>query len=265
MSQSLYQQAQTCLLCCSVSDKTRCVQRLVQDWHAGALSREAVAVKTIDEPGRPATPVLVQPRDLPRRKISSAEGHAALIHSICHIEFNAINLALDAVYRFHEMPDDYYSDWLQVAEEEAYHFQLLSKHLHGLGYAYGDFPAHNGLWEMTLKTAHDPLVRMALVPRVLEARGLDVTPGILNKLDSIGDSGAIEVLKIIQRDEVGHVETGSRWFHYLCEQRGLEAEHTFQVLLEQYMNGPIKGPVDREARLRAGFSKAELDYLEGAV
>jgi uncharacterized ferritin-like protein (DUF455 family) len=239
------------------------VQKLVQDWRVGALTREEIIVTLIEQPGRPDLPEMVQPRNLHRRKISSPEGHAALIHSICHIEFNAINLALDAVYRFHAMPDRYYSDWLQVAEEEALHFKLLSNHLQDMGYFYGDFPAHNGLWEMTMKTAHDPLIRMALVPRVLEARGLDVTPGIINKLESVGDSRAIEILNIIQRDEIGHVEIGTRWFHYLCELRGLDAESTFRTLLEQYMKGPIKGPLDRDARRRAGFSEAELDYLEG--
>lgn len=263
MNQNLYQRAEFCLMCSSISEKSDCVQQLVRDWQNGEVSREPVAVKKIEQPGRPALPLMVRPRDLPRRKITSREGHAALIHSICHIEFNAINLALDAVYRFQSMPDRYYSDWLQVAEEEAYHFKLLSTHLQELGYAYGDFPAHNGLWEMTLETDHDPLVRMALVPRVLEARGLDVTPGIMKKLESIGDSAAIEILKIIQHDEVGHVETGSRWFHFLCAQRELDAEQTFQTLLEEYMKGSVKGPLDREARLRAGFSEAELDYLEG--
>lgn len=263
MNQNLYQRAESCLLCCSLEGKADCVQELVQDWRAGVLTRAGIAVTSIEQPGRPDLPEMVQPRDLPRRKVTNPEGHAALIHSICHIEFNAINLALDAVYRFHTMPDRYYSDWLQVAEEEALHFELLSTHLQSMGYVYGDFPAHNGLWEMTMKTAHDPMIRMALVPRVLEARGLDVTPGIIKKLESVNDVRGIEVLNIIQRDEIGHVEIGSYWFHYLCEQRGLDPELTFKTLFEQYMKGAIKGPLDRDARLRAGFSEAELNYLEG--
>lgn len=263
MKHNLYLRAKSCLLTCALNDKTICVEQLVSDWRGSRLQREKQMVESIAQPGRPDRPKMVQPRDLPRRKITTPEGHAALIHSICHIEFNAINLALDAVYRFQDMPDQYYSDWLKVAEEEALHFKLLSDHLQNLGYGYGDFPAHNGLWEMTMKTADDPMVRMALVPRVLEARGLDVTPGIINKLDSVSDSSGIEILNIIQRDEIGHVEIGSRWFHYLCTLRGLDAESTFKSLFEQYMNGAVKGPLERDARRRAGFSEAELDYLEG--
>jgi uncharacterized ferritin-like protein (DUF455 family) len=199
--------------------------------------------------------------------LHTPEGHAALIHSIAHIEFNAINLALDAVYRFRDMPDAYYDDWLRVADEEAYHFQLMRDHLRSLGYDYGDFDAHNGLWEMAVKTAHDPLVRMALVPRVLEARGLDVTPGIMKKLADRGDEAAVAILEIIFRDEVGHVEIGSRWFRYLCEQRNVEPEATFRGLFEEYMGAPVKGRaksgLHRDARLAAGFSENELDYLEG--
>ena len=234
------------------------------DWHAGELEKAAAPLEPIGQPGRPVRPHLVAPRELPRRKLTSPQGHAALIHAICHIEFNAINLALDAVYRFRDLPVDFYSDWLRVAKEEAYHFGLLRDHLRSLDYDYGDFDAHNGLWEMAVDTAHDAMIRMALVPRVLEARGLDVTPGIMQKLADIGDEGAVEILTIIQRDEVGHVEIGSRWFRYLCQQRKLEPEATFRDLLSQYMKGKIKGPLDRPARRQAGFSEAELDYLEGA-
>ena len=263
-SGNLFSRTHLCLQHADPDQKRSCVTELVEAWHGNALSTEAAPLEPIGQPGRPTKPNLVSPRDLPRRKLTTPEGHAALIHAICHIEFNAINLALDAVYRFRDLPPDFYADWLRVAKEEAYHFGLLRDHLRSLGYDYGDFDAHNGLWEMAVDTAHDPLIRMALVPRVLEARGLDVTPGIMHKLAEIGDEQAVEILKIIQRDEVGHVEIGTRWFRYLCEQRKLEPEQTFQDLLSQYMKGNIKGPLDREARRQAGFTEAELDYLEGA-
>jgi uncharacterized ferritin-like protein (DUF455 family) len=195
--------------------------------------------------------------------MAGKQGRAALIHSLCHIEFNAINLGWDAVYRFQQMPHDFYTDWIKVAAEEAYHFSLLRDHLRDLGYDYGDFDAHNGLWEMALKTDFDPLVRMALVPRVLEARGLDVTPGIMAKLAAAGDQAAVDILKIIHRDEIGHVEIGSRWFQYLCHERGLEPANTFTTLISQYMAGKLKGPFDKVVRRKAGFSEAELNYLDG--
>ncbi|MEJ2140765.1 MAG: ferritin-like domain-containing protein [Gammaproteobacteria bacterium] len=243
--------------------KVELTGRTVNSWHAQGFTTEQIQVRDIEQPGRPEKPVLVSPRELPRRSLHSQEGHAALIHSLCHIEFNAVNLAWDAVYRFQDMPAGFYNDWMKVAGEEAYHFGLLRDHLRSLGYEYGDFPGHNGLWEAAVKTAHDPMIRMALVPRVLEARGLDVTPGIVEKLKQAGDQHAVAILDIIHRDEVGHVETGSRWFSYLCEQRGLPVEETFRRLLEEYMQGQIKGPLNRSSRLKAGFSEAELDYLEG--
>jgi uncharacterized ferritin-like protein (DUF455 family) len=263
-SQNLFLRTHDCLHRADPEQKCRCVNVLASDWRAGLLSAGPAAVAPFGDPGRPARPVLVAPRKLPRRKLTTLAGHAALIHALCHIEFNAINLALDAVYRFRDLPDAYYGDWLQVAEEEAYHFGLLRDHLQTRGYDYGDFPAHNGLWEMAEQTADDPLIRMALVPRVLEARGLDVTPDIKQKLAGAGDDAGSAILDIIQRDEVGHVQIGSRWFRYLCELRGQDPDSTFRKLLSTHMKGTIRGPLDRQARLRAGFSEVELDYLEGA-
>jgi len=262
-SNNLYAHAHACLMEADPVNKVALTNNCVALWLGGDLLRDSYPIEVIMSPGHPQKPELVPPRDLPRRSIQTSQGHAALVHSICHIEFNAINLAWDAVYRFHDMPDEYYRDWMKVAKEEAYHFSLLSQHLKTLGYEYGDFPAHNGLWEAALNTAHDPLIRMALVPRVLEARGLDVTPGIIEKLKNINDQQAVEILDIIHRDEVGHVEIGSRWFLYLCEQRNLPMEATFRKLLDEYMYGSIRGPLNRESRLKAGFSEAELDYLEG--
>ena len=246
-----------------ISKKLKDTAKLSEYWSSGKLSRSsnAAEVLKVETAGKPEKPELVKPAQLKRRSLHTDEGRAALIHAVTHIEFNAINLALDAVYRFRDMPNDFYSDWLQVAAEEAYHHRLLSKRLQELGYKYGDMPAHNGLWEMTVKTDHDVLVRMALVPRVLEARGLDVTPGMMKKLEQVGDQQTVDILKIILRDEIGHVAIGSRWFHYCCEQRDLEPIKTFQDLLQQYMKGGLRGPFYEEARLQAGFTREELDQL----
>jgi uncharacterized ferritin-like protein (DUF455 family) len=262
---SLYQRAEECIKASSPAEKIRLSFATAEAWQQQQLTLDKHApILTFESPGRPDKPELVPPRELNRRKVTSKEGHAALIHSICHIEFNAINLAWDAVYRFQDMPEAFYNDWVQVAKEEAYHFELLSEHLTSLGYAYGDFSAHNGLWESALVTAHDPMVRMALVPRVLEARGLDVTPGIVKKLKNIGDDRAVEILAIIHRDEIGHVETGSRWFRFLCEDRKLNSEKIFKDLINQYMKGRLRGPFDHDVRKRAGFTEEELLFLESA-
>lgn len=257
-----------CLALSDAHEKVAETRAAARQWKVGELPLVLGGdPEPIGTPGRPAKPALVAPKRLHRRSLHTPEGHAALIHAIAHIEFNAINLALDAVYRFRDMPAAYYDDWMRVADEEAYHFQLVRDHLNALGYDYGDFDAHNGLWEMAQKTADDPLVRMALVPRVLEARGLDVTPGIMKKLSDHGDQAAVAVLEIILRDEVGHVEIGTRWFHYLCAARGLEPEATFRGLYEAYMGGTgrgrTSGPLHRDARLAAGFSENELAFLEG--
>lgn len=264
---SLFETTHRCLQCRDPYTKAENTRDLATHFREGLLAlSDNCPPKPIGEPGRPERPQLVAPKELHRRSLHTPEGHAALIHAIAHIEFNAINLALDAVYRFRDMPQAYYDDWLQVADEEAYHFQLVRDHLNSLGYDYGDFDAHNGLWEMAQKTADDPLVRMALVPRVLEARGLDVTPGIMKKLADHGDTAAVAVLEIILRDEIGHVEIGTRWFRYLCDQRNIEPDATFRGLFEEYMGAAgsrVKGTLHRSARLAAGFSEDELNYLEG--
>ena len=184
------------------------------------------------------------------------------MHAIAHLEFNAINLALDAALRFTDMPNEFYADWLSVAVDEARHFQLLSDRLNSLGYTYGDHTAHNGLWEMAEKTGHDVLVRMALVPRVLEARGLDVTPGMIEKLSSAGDHESVEILKVILSEEVRHVEIGTHWFRYCCEERDLEPDSTFVNLLETYFAGGIRPPLNEPARLAADFSANEMALLK---
>jgi len=240
------------------------VHALQADWRAGRvdLATEVPRVP-IDQPGRPEKPGLIPPQQVPRRRADTLPGRAALVHALAHIEFNAINLALDAAHRFAGMPPAYYADWLAVADEEAQHFEMLNAHLATLGFAYGDFPAHSGLWDMALKTAHDPLVRMALVPRVLEARGLDATPLIVDKLKAAKDTRMVEILAIIERDEIGHVAIGSRWFGWLCAARGVQPEATFRQLLVDYDAPPLKPPFNLAARRQAGFSEPELDWLSG--
>jgi uncharacterized ferritin-like protein (DUF455 family) len=260
----LPQRLAACLQAREPAAKVACVHALQADWLAGRVDPAADAArKPIDLPGQPGKPALVPPHSVPRRRPDTAAGRAALIHALAHIEFNAINLALDAAHRFAGMPPAYYADWLKVADEEALHFDLLNAHLATFGHAYGDFKAHTGLWDMALKTAHDPLVRMALVPRVLEARGLDATPRIVDKLRAANDMRMVEILGIIERDEIGHVAIGSRWFAYLCAMRGLEPDATFRQLLVDYDAPPLKPPFNLAARRQAGFSEPELDWLNG--
>jgi len=261
---SLFDAAFQALMTDEPDEKVRLTHALRAAWLKGELSlAETSGARTVAIPGRPSKPQLVQPRDLPKRRPVTNEGRAVLFHALTHIEFNAINLGLDAAYRFRGMPADYYNDWLRVADEEADHFVMLRDHLRRLGYDYGDFPGHNGLWEMAQKTAHDVMVRMALVPRCLEARGLDVNPGIKAKLLENGDEEGASKLDIILRDEIGHVAIGNRWFLYLCELRGLEPMATYNGLIDEYMQGPLRPPFHLEARRQAGFSEEELAYLEG--
>ncbi len=209
------------------------------------------------QPGRPLKPELVRPRDVPSRGLGSEEGRAALCHAVAHIEFNAINLALDAGLRFAEMPEAYYADWLSVAQDEARHFLMMRERLIQLGYDYGDFAAHNGLWEAAEKTTEDVLVRMACVPRVLEARGLDVTPNLINRLREVGDLDTMAVLNVILSEEVRHVEIGTRWFRHCCEARALDPAPTFRRLLAEH-GIILRPPFNHAARERAGFLPEEL-------
>ena len=225
------------------------------------LNTEIQLAENSNIPGRPSLPILVSPKDLKKRSMRTPEGCAALVHALAHIEFNAINLALDAIWRFAEMPAGYYKDWLKVAAEEAYHFSLLNAHLQSLGFEYGSFNAHNSLWEMVERTKDDVLARMALVPRTMEARGLDASPALRNKLSQIGDMRATEIIDIILRDEIGHVAIGNVWFNWLCEQRKLEPIATFEKLCADYNAPKLKPPFNLEARRKAGFSENELALL----
>jgi uncharacterized ferritin-like protein (DUF455 family) len=213
-------------------------------------------------PGRPPQPPLVPPQNLKPRDVRSLPGRAALIHALAHIELNAIDLALDLVWRFAGLPDAFYRQWLGVAMEEALHFQLLRDHLRTLGHGYGDFPAHNALWEMAEKTRGDLLARLALVPRTLEARGLDAAPPIRAKLWAAGDHAGAAILDIILRDEIGHVAVGNHWYARLCAERGLDPVATYAELAARHRAPRLRGPFNLEARRAAGFTEPELQALQ---
>lgn len=258
----MFAQLRSAILAQQPQTKINLVQQLHRSAHDGLL--ELIPTDKIDPlpvPGRPDKPELVHPGQVARRKLTTESGRVALIHSICHIEFNAINLALDAAYRFQDMPGDYYVDWLRVALEESQHFLMLSERLASLGYQYGDFNAHNGLWEMALQTQNSVIERMALVPRVLEARGLDVTPGIMQRLKSVGDIESVKILEVILREEVGHVEIGTRWFRYGCKRENLDADQTFIALLKKHNITTGKNAMYIDAREQAGFNAIELAAL----
>ena len=212
-------------------------------------------------PGRPLKPELVSPKLVPKRRMDTLEGKAGLLHALAHIEFNAMNLALDAIWRFPDMPKEYYEDWLKVAKEEAYHFGLINEHLQSLGFTYGDFTAHNSLWEMVERTTDSVMARMALVPRTMEARGLDAVPMIRDRFIQIKETRAIEILDIILRDEIGHVLIGNRWFNYLCAKKKISPITTYRELAAQYRAPVLKAPFNIEARKQAGFTAEELSLL----
>ncbi|HEX5057686.1 MAG TPA: ferritin-like domain-containing protein [Gammaproteobacteria bacterium] len=263
---NVFEHAHRVLRATEPQEKCRLAFELSKDWETGILVYETnslESVMNITAAGRPERPVLTRPRGVARRSLHTSEGRKAFMHAIAHIEFNAINLACDAVHRFRGMPRDYYGDWIGVAADEARHFTLLQDYLHKLGCRYGDFPAHGGLWDMAERTAHDVLARMALVPRVLEARGLDVTPAMIERLQAACDIEGAEILRIIYQEEIRHVAAGSRWFRYLCAQRGLEPRATFRELVERHFTGELRGPFNMEARIMAGFDAEELEGFAG--
>ncbi|MEJ7932272.1 ferritin-like domain-containing protein [Ramlibacter sp. AN1015] len=255
------------LLACDPAEKVALASAL----HARAAALPIAArapVPPAPLPGRPARPELVHPARVPRRSPARPQGLAALLHAIAHIEFNAINLALDAAWRFEGMPRAFHEDWLRVAAEEAQHFGLLQAHLATLGHAYGDFAAHDGLWAMCEKTAGDIVARMALVPRTLEARGLDATPQIQDKLRQVGSPDAlraVDILEVILRDEVGHVAIGNHWYGWLCRREGLDPVAHYPVLVERHAAPRLHPPFNTAARRRAGFSEQELAWLAGEL
>ena len=259
---NLFEAALACIEINDPGEKASRASSLYQRWCAGQLAAVTLTGPVhIENPGRPTRPQLVNPKRVPKRGFNSRPGLNKLAHAIAHIEFNAINLALDAVYRFRGMPDDYYTDWLRVAAEESSHFLMLSEYLLANKVQYGDYDAHNGLWQMALKTEHDVMVRMALVPRVLEARGLDVTPVMIARLKKAGEQQLVNILEVIHKEEIGHVLIGTKWFNFVCQQRGLTSHEVFTDLLRDHGNGIIQGPFDEESRLQAGFTEEEMQRL----
>lgn len=239
-------------------DKVRLGRRVAAVWRGGEIDTLGVAV-ALERPARPARPELRQPRELPKRKISAhPTGRIALLHALAHIELNAIDLAWDIIARFADagLPRGFFDDWVRVAEEESGHFALLSDRLSDLGAAYGDLAAHDGLWRAAEATADDLLARLAIVPLVLEARGLDVTPAMIDKLRSVDDLASADILEIIYRDEIGHVAVGKRWFDHVVAERGLEPVATWQDLVRRTFRGGVKPPFNIPAREAAGFSAA---------
>ena len=263
-SANVFQIALMCLLECDIKKKLEMTRAFYADLQNRqiVLGAKCTSVEKVAIPGRPAKPELIDGKHVPRRAIGSMSGRQALLHALAHIEFNAINLGLDAVYRFQKMPTQFVLDWAQIASEEAYHFSLLATRMDELGCFYGELPAHNGLWDMAVRTDYDVMVRMALVPRVLEARGLDVAPKMIEKLRHVGDARSADILEIIYQDEIGHVKIGNYWFRYLCQQRNLNLEETFAELVQTHNQGFIRGPFNYDARKQAGFSDAELQVLE---
>ncbi len=263
MSLNLYQQTELALLEDDPQVKASAVAQLLIDWRQNRLLQcSEGSILPVEDPGRPELPELVDPRNLRRRSTATEQGRIHLLHAIAHIEFCAINIALDAVYRFRDMPAQFVSDWLLVACEEVRHFSLLNECLQQRGSYYGDCQAHSGLWDMVCKTRHDVLHRMALVPRVMEARGLDVTPGMISRFDQVDDTQVVEILKVIYSDEIGHVAIGNFWYQWLCAERGLEPGSTFLSLVGDYLGGKLRGPFNWAARLEAGFSETELRVLD---
>ena len=264
---NLYQEAKTCFLMADPDEKLERSLAIAGEWDAGLLEwKEGDAllepVIHFDAPGRLGKPELVQTNKVKNRGFKSIHQRASLVHALAHIELTAVNLSWDSVYRYRHMPKEYYDDWVQTAKEETQHFYLLRQSLRDMGYEYGDFPAHNELWQMAVDTAEDLMARMAIVHRVLEARALDVVPMSVEKFRGIGDRKTADSLVIIANDEIGHVNAGSRWFRYRCEQEEVDSDKMFFTLMKKYLRSSPKGPFNREARIKAGFSLAELQELE---
>jgi uncharacterized ferritin-like protein (DUF455 family) len=235
-------------------------------WRGGEIEAGRTAPPL--RPARPDRPLLLPPRGMPkRRSFGGLAGRLALLHALAHIELNAIDLAWDLIARFGnpDLPRVFFDDWVEVATEEAEHFALLSARLATLGAAYGDLPAHDGLWEAAAATAHDPIARLAIVPLVLEARGLDVTPAMILRLERAGDAESAAILRRIHCDEIGHVAAGRRWFERLCGEAGREPRAAFQANVRRYFTGALKPPFNRSARDRAGFPAAYYEPLACAA
>ncbi|WP_027157334.1 ferritin-like domain-containing protein [Methylobacter luteus] len=261
---NIFEFAEACLHRTDIDEKLALTHQAWQLLQTRRLSfnsdRPVLPILNVKFPERPQ---LLAPRQMPQRKLTNSGGVIAFFHAIAHVEFVAVYLAWDMLYRFRGLPDQFYQDWLRVADEEAQHFALIRAHLQTMQTDYGDLPAHSGLWEHATDTADNLLARLAMVPRCMEARGLDVTPAIIEKFKKLGDDKSVSILTRILTDEVGHVELGSYWFKFVCRQQGFESEAKYRALIRQYYKGgKPKGPFNREMRIIAGFSNAELDWLE---
>ena len=261
---NIFEFAEACLHRADIDEKLALTHQAWQLLQSQRLSldsdRPVLPIVNVKFPDRPQ---LLAPRHMPQRKLTTPDGIIAFFHAIAHVEFVAIYLAWDILYRFRGLPDQFYQDWLRVADEEAQHFALIRAHLQSMHTDYGDLPAHSGLWEHAADTADNVLARLAMVPRCMEARGLDVTPAIIEKFKKLGDDARVAILTRILTDEVGHVELGSYWFKFVCRQHDYEPEAKYRELIrEYYKGGKPKGPFNREMRIIAGFSNAELDWLE---
>jgi uncharacterized ferritin-like protein (DUF455 family) len=236
--------------------KVKRARAVARAWRRGELAHD-FDVAMPDRPARPAEPELLPPNRMPRRgKGGSERGRVALIHALAHIEFIAIDLAFDLAGRFgSQFPRTFVDDWLSVGADEAMHFTLLDRRLRTLGSHYGALPAHDGLWEAAAATAHDPLARLAVVPMVLEARGLDVTPATIDRFLSAGDEGTARILKRILSDEIRHVAHGATWFRAMCESTGIVAESHWRDLVQRHFRGMIKPPFNDSAREAAGLPR----------
>ena len=261
--ENLYQTAKDCFLIADPDVKIARTNEIASMWFSGKMEwLEGDAPQNLQEPGRLDKPEIVMPRDLKKRKPHTETGRAALIHSLAHIELTAVNLAWDAIYRYRDMPKEYYADWVQCAKEEAGHFALLRQKLRDMGFDYGSFAVHGELWKMAITTKDDLTDRMAIVHRVFEARALDVIPHTLGRFEQLNDTEMVKILNLICNDEIGHVNSATRWFRYRCEQQGMNPDTTFVALLKHYLTSPLAGPFNYQARKQSGFNQFELDYLD---
>ncbi len=239
------------------ADKLHLTRQYARAWFDGQLGHD-FHIPPPDQPARPEKPELLMPRYMPkRRKIDVKKNMVALLHAVAHIEFNAINLAWDIVARFgSQMPREFTDDWVRVADDEGRHYDLLIARLASYGATYGDRAAHDGLWQAARDTAHDLKARLAIVPMVLEARGLDVTPAMIDRFQKAGDPDSARSLKLIYDEEISHVFAGQKWFNYLCNKENINPEQSFQKLVRRYFKGRIKPPFNVAARDRAGFDQS---------
>ncbi|WP_061935535.1 ferritin-like domain-containing protein [Aureimonas sp. AU22] len=240
-----------------LDEKRRLTRLAGERWAARTLGLSAPSDPPLpSRPGRPAEPPLVSPRHVPRRSVHTVEGRVAMIHALAHIELNAIDLALDIVARFcgQPVPRSFFDGWMMVATDEARHFGLLSDRLSALGSRYGAMPAHDGLWQAVDATAHDLAARLAIVPLILEARGLDVTPSLLSKLHEVGDLETAEILDVIYNDEKRHVAVGAKWFRFLCARQRIDPARRFGELVRECFRGEVKPPFNDRARAEAGLT-----------